>query len=225
MVSFVRKYRHGLWMLFYSLFYIVIFRYLESRYVPAYHVVHTMFDDMIPFCEFFIVPYMLWFPYMVIAVLYFIFVNKDKKEYYQLAGNMIMGMTVFLVVSYLYPNIQHLRPAILPRENIFADAVRMLYAADTPTNILPSIHVFNSLAIHMSLANSTSMRNRRGIRRASLILTILIILSTMFLKQHSVIDVCLGSTMALFGYLLFYPVQARELSHRYTLKARRGYEN
>ena len=81
-------------MLFYSLFYIVIFRYLENRYVPAYHVVHTMFDDMIPFCEVFIVPYMLWFPYMVIAVLYFIFINKDKKEYWQLAGNMIMGMTV-----------------------------------------------------------------------------------------------------------------------------------
>ena len=121
-----------------------VFRYLENRYVPAYHVVHTVFDDMIPFCEVFIVPYMLWFPYMVIAVLYFIFINKDKKEYWQLAGNMIMGMTVFLVVSYLYPNIQHLRPEILPRENIFADAVRALYATDTPTNILPSIHVFNS---------------------------------------------------------------------------------
>ena len=158
MISFVRKYRHGLWMLFYSLFYIVIFRYLENRYVPAYHVVHTVFDDMIPFCEVFIVPYMLWFPYMVIAVLYFIFINKDKKEYWQLAGNMIMGMTVFLVVSYLYPNIQHLRPEILPRENIFADAVRALYATDTPTNILPSIHVFNSLAIHMSLTNCAAMR-------------------------------------------------------------------
>ena len=223
LISFVRKYRHGLWMLFYSLFYIVIFRYLENRYVPAYHVVHTVFDDMIPFCEVFIVPYMLWFPYMVIAVLYFIFINKDKKEYWQLAGNMIMGMTVFLVVSYLYPNIQHLRPEILPRENIFADAVRALYATDTPTNILPSIHVFNSLAIHMSLTNCAAMRNHRGIRRGSLILTILIILSTMFLKQHSVIDVCLGSTMALFGYLLFYPGQARELSQRLAEIGRQSY--
>ena len=166
---------------------------------------------------------MLWFPYMVIAVLYFIFINKDKKEYWQLAGNMIMGMTVFLVVSYLYPNIQHLRPEILPRENIFADAVRALYATDTPTNILPSIHVFNSLAIHMSLTNCAAMRDHRGIRRGSLILTILIILSTMFLKQHSVIDVCLGSTMALFGYLLFYPGQARELSQRLAEMGRQSY--
>ena len=27
----------------------------------------------------------------------------------------------------------------------------------------------------------------------------------MFIKQHSVIDVCLGTTLALFGHLLFYP--------------------
>ncbi len=210
MVSFINRYKHGFWMLFYSIFYIIIFRYLESRYVPVYHVVHTVFDDKIPFCEFFIVPYMLWFPYMVIAVLYFIFINKDRHEYYQLAFNMMMGMTVFLIVSYLYPNIQHLRPEVLPRENVFSDVVRWLYSTDTPTNILPSIHVFNSLAIHMSVSNCKALRKHRAVRVGSLVLTVLIILSTMFLKQHSVIDVCLGSTLALFGYLFFYPVQARE---------------
>ena len=211
MASFARKYRHGFLMLGYSIFYLMVFRYLESRSVPFYHVVHTVFDDKIPFCEFFIVPYLLWFPYMILAVLYFIFINKDKREYYQLAGNMIMGMTIFLDVSYLYPNVQHLRPVVLPRDNVFADAVRMLYATDTPTNILPSIHVFNSLAIHMSLTNCQALRHNRVVRLGSLFLTVMIILSTMFLKQHSVIDVSLGCTMAVFGFLLFYPVQVREL--------------
>ena len=90
--------------------------------------------------------------------------QKNKHEYYQLIFNLMMGMTIFLIVSYLYPNIQHLRPSEFPRENIFADAVRMLYATDTPTNILPSIHVFNSLAIHMSLTNCQALREHRGIR-------------------------------------------------------------
>lgn len=212
MAEFFKKYKHGLIILVFCLVYLMCFSYLENRTVPAYNVVHTVFDDMIPFCEFFIVPYLLWFPYMIFAVVYFIFFNKNKHEYYQLIFNLMMGMTIFLIVSYLYPNIQHLRPTEFPRDNVFADAVRMLYATDTPTNILPSIHVFNSLAIHMSLTNCQALREHRGIRYGSLILTVLIIMSTMFLKQHSVIDVCMGATLALFGYIVFYPEKNTERS-------------
>ena len=153
MAKFIRKYKHGLAIILYALLYIILFAWLENRPVHMYHVIHTVFDDMIPFCEYFIVPYMLWFPYMIMAVFYFIFINKNKHEYWQLALNLMMGMTVFLIVSFLYPNIQHLRPSEFPRDNVFTDAVRWLYSTDTPTNILPSIHVFNSLAIHMSLTN------------------------------------------------------------------------
>lgn len=214
MTEFLKKYKHGFIILIYCLFYLMCFSYLENRTIPAYNVVHTVFDDMIPFCEFFIVPYLLWFPYMIFAVIYFIFFNKNKHEYYQLIFNLMMGMTLFLIVSYLYPNIQHLRPSEFPRDNVFTDAVRMLYATDTPTNILPSIHVFNSLAIHMSLTNCESLREHRSIRYGSLILTILIIMSTMFLKQHSVIDVCMGATLALFGYIIFYPERNTEKNSR-----------
>ena len=103
-------------MLGYAVFYIVMFHFLEQRYVPYYHVLHTAFDDMIPFCEFFIVPYLLWFPYMLFTVLYFIFRKGDHKEYYQLCCNMIMGMTIFLIVSWLFPNMQQLRPSVFPRD-------------------------------------------------------------------------------------------------------------
>ncbi len=204
MRTFFQKYKHGLLMLSYALFYILCFRYLEARPVRVFHVVHTVFDDMIPFCEYFIIPYLLWFPYMIGAVVYFVFRNPNKKEYYQLSMNLIMGMTIFLIVSYVFPNIQHLRPTEFTRSNLFVTAVQKLYATDTPTNILPSIHVFNSFAIHMAINNSEMFRNRPAVRHGSLVLTILIVLSTMFLKQHSVIDVCMGTTLALFGNVLFY---------------------
>lgn len=205
MKRFISKYRHGLVIAVYSIIYILLFSYLEHRPVHSYHIVHTVFDDWIPFCEFFIVPYMLWFPYMILAVIYFIFFNKNKHEYYQLAFNLMMGMTVFLIISYVYPNAQHIRPTEFPRDNIFTDIVKWLYSTDTPTNILPSIHVFNSLAIHMSLTNCEALRNKKFIKAASFTLIALIIMSTMFLKQHSVIDVCMGATLALFGFLVFYP--------------------
>ena len=212
MKRFIDKYKHGLVITIYSIIYILIFGWLERRPIHSYHIVHTVFDDWIPFCEFFIVPYMLWFPYMILAVIYFIFFNKNKHEYYQLAFNLMMGMTVFLIVSYVYPNAQHLRPTEFPRDNIFTDAVKWIYRTDTPTNILPSIHVFNSLAIHMSLTNCETLRDKKFVKAASFILTALIIMSTMFLKQHSVIDVCMGSTLALFGFLVFYPKRTVEVS-------------
>lgn len=212
MREFCRKYKHGFIILAYSIIYLLLFFYLERMPVHGYHVVHTVFDDMIPFCEFFIIPYLLWFPYMIGTVVYFIFFNKNKREYYQLIFNMMMGMTIFLIVSYVYPNVLHLRPAEFPRDNMFTDLVKWLYRTDTSTNVLPSIHVFNSLAIHMALTSCESLRDRRFIRYSSLALTILIIMSTMLLKQHSVIDVCMGSTLALFGYLVFYPQKALDSS-------------
>lgn len=210
LLEFCRKYKHGFIILIYSAVYLLLFFYLERLPVHGYHVIHTVFDDMIPFCEVFIIPYLLWFPYMIVTVMYFIFWNKNKREYYQLIFNMMMGMTLFLIVSYLYPNVLHLRPEEFPRENLFTNLVRWLYRTDTSTNVLPSIHVFNSLAIHMSLASCEALKDRKLVRRGSLVLTALIIMSTMLLKQHSVIDVCMGATLALFGYLVFYPQRALE---------------
>lgn len=217
MVDFFKKYKHGLLIGGYFLVYTTLFGYLETRPIHIYHVVHTIFDDMIPFCEYFIVPYLLWFPYMFLAILYFIFVNKNKREYYQLSFNLMMGMTIFLIVSYIYPNIQHLRPFTFEHQNIFTRAVGMLYKIDTPTNILPSIHVFNSLAIHLAISQCEALKKHRGIKIGSAVLTVLIILSTMFLKQHSVIDVCSGITLALFGHLLFYPAKPMESPENHSL--------
>ena len=207
--AFIERNKHAL-LLLYFMIYLPWFGHLERTVTTHFHVIHVALDDYIPFCEYFIVPYLLWFPYQIVTVLYFIFRNKNKKEYYQLIFNMMMGMTVFLIVSYVYPNVLHLRPSEFPRENMFTDMVRWLYRTDTPTNVLPSIHVFNSLAVHMSLTNCEALRDHKGVRYGSLVLTLLIIMSTMFLKQHSVIDVCCGATLALFGYLFFYPQKAGE---------------
>ena len=172
MLSKIKKYRHGFIIAIYFVVYLILFGYLEQRPVRAYHVVHTVFDDMIPFCEIFIIPYLLWFPYVILTVVYFLFRNKNKREYLQLIAE--------------------------------------IYRTDTPTNILPSIHVFNSLAVYFAIHHCQALKDKKWIQRGSLILSILIILSTMFIKQHSVIDVCLGTTMALFGHLMFYPQRVED---------------
>ena len=200
----MQDYRHAFIMVFYAMVYIALFILLEKRSVTDFHIIHTRLDDHIPFVEYFIIPYLLWFPYCLFSVAYFAFFVRDKGEYYRLSLNLIMGMSLFLTVSWLYPNAHQLRPAVFPRDNIFTDMVRILYAKDTPTNILPSIHVFNSLAIHTAIGTCSQLKAHKAIRAFSGLLCLLIILSTMFLKQHSALDVTLGTLIALIGYRLFY---------------------
>lgn len=220
MLSKIKKYRHGFIIAIYFVAYLILFGYLEQRPVRAYHVVHTVFDDMIPFCEIFIIPYLLWFPYVVITVVYFLFRNKNKKEYFQLIFNLMMGMTVFLVVSYIYPNVQYLRPAVFPRSNIFTRLVAEIYRTDTPTNILPSIHVFNSLAVYFAIHHCQALKDRKWLQRGALILSVLIILSTMFIKQHSMFDVLTAFLMAGIMYIVVY--QADIVSSLQSYRAERS---
>lgn len=190
MKAFFQKYKHA-WVLLYAFLYLPWFFWLESRANLPYHVIHVWLDDKIPFVEYFIVPYLLWFVY-VAAVFLYLFFKGTKQEFYRYCAFLFTGMTLFLVISTLYPNGHLLRPTEFPRHNIFTFAVQILYQADTPTNIFPSIHVFNSIAAHRALVNNPRLGHNRLIRGGSLVLMVSIILATMFLKQHSALDVMAG---------------------------------
>ena len=179
-------------MLLYMVFYMLGFFILENAGHRHYHVIHTVFDDLIPFNEYFIIPYDLWFAYILFAVCWFIFFCRHKREYYKMSCSLAIGMTLFLVVSCIYPNKQDLRPEVFANHNVFTQMVSHLYATDTPTNILPSIHVYNSVAVFLALNSAEQLRAWKKVRFACGTLSALIILSTMFLKQHSVLDVTLG---------------------------------
>lgn len=199
--EFIAKYKHGL-LLLYFLIYLPWFGYLEENVTTHFHVIHVALDDKIPFCEYFIIPYMLWFAYVAFGIAYFFF--KNKNEYYKLCAFLFTGMTIFLVISTVYPNGHYLRPTTFERDNIFVQAVQWLYSTDTPTNLFPSIHVYNSLGINMAVWHSENFKKNKPVRYGSAILCISIILSTMFLKQHSVFDVVTGVVLAAFMFSLVY---------------------
>ena len=134
---------------------------------------------------------------------YFMFFNKNQwKEYYQLIITLGTGMTLFLIISLVFPNGQDLRP-VLTGDSIFIKAVQMIYHTDTPTNVLPSIHVFNSLACCGAILKN-QRKYKKSTDTACVVLTILIIMSTMFLKQHSVVDVVLAALMYTGCYRIIY---------------------
>lgn len=201
MIKFFKTHKRILWFS-YMLFYFPVFSHLEKTVTSGYHLIHMPIDDKIPFCEFFIIPYMLWFTFVIIGLAYFFF--KDAWEFSRLCIFLGVGMTVFLIVSAVYPNGQDLRPLVFPRDNIFTHIVGWLYSTDTPTNLFPSIHVYNSLGINLAVWNSVHLKKRPVIRWMCMILTVLIILSTMFLKQHSVFDVLTAFLLCAVMWMIIY---------------------
>lgn len=200
--SLYLKYRHAIPLAIYMGIYLTWFAWLEARNRRDYTVIHVNLDDYIPFCEAFIVPYLLWFAYVAVVVVFLFF--RNKQEYYRCCAFLFTGMTIFLIISTLWPNGHHLRLAEMPRDNVFTQAVAALWRIDTPTNLWPSIHVYNSMGAHFAVMRSSALRERKGIRIASGILAFSIILSTMFLKQHSVFDVATGLALGAVMYVLVY---------------------
>lgn len=172
---------------------------------PDIHILNNTIDEAIPFCEYFIIPYTLWFFYVVAACIYMNFKATDK-EFLQLAISLIAGMSIAMFICMIYPNGITLRPEVIP-DNIFGHMVARLYQTDTSTNVFPSIHVYNSLAVHISLYKCQALSKHRGVHIASLILCISICLSTMFLKQHSVTDVVGAFVLMIVMYILLYVVK------------------
>lgn len=199
--SLTQKYSHA-WVFLYAFIYLGGFYFVEQMTNVSYHMIHSPLDDLIPFCEYFVIPYYIWFPYMLVVFLYIFF--SDKGEFYRFAALTISGMTLFLIVSYIYPNAHALRPDTFANDNIFTKLVAFTYSIDTPTNILPSIHVYNSIACYIGVAKSTKLKDNHLIKCVSLLITISIVLSTVFIKQHSVIDGTLAIILISILYILIY---------------------
>lgn len=194
------------------------FVYLERKITKDYTVIHVALDDRIPFCEIFIIPYLLWFAYVSAVIVYLFF--KDKDDYFRTCIFLFTGMTIFLIISTLFPNGQHLRPKVMPRDNIFTWLVARLYSTDTPTNLWPSIHVYNSLGAHLALIKTKGLSGRKWLHASSFVLSLSIILSTMFIKQHSVFDVVTAFIMAAFMYGIVYKYDILTAHRAHKEKAR-----
>lgn len=185
-----------------SVIYLLWFSFLEHTVTNRYHVIHVALDDYIPFCEYFIVPYLLWFIYIGAMTLWFF--RYDRGIFRKLIAFLFIGMFTSLLFCMLYPNGTDFRPVINPDKNVFSALVAMVYRADTPTNVFPSIHVYNSIGIQLAVMQSDKLRTHRAVRIVSGILCVLICLSTMFLKQHSVMDVLAACFLAFVVYGTVY---------------------
>ncbi|XVG95436.1 phosphatase PAP2 family protein [Eubacteriales bacterium KG127] len=196
-----RKLALLIWALYVPL-YIGAF-FLVERLIPEtvnYWSTYWFVDDYIPFREEFVIFYYLWYPALVAMGIFLLI--KDEEEYVKYMQGIMITFTFTLVFCILVPNGQDLRPDTFPRDNIFTNMIGAIYAADTNTNVMPSVHALGAFLCLIS-THRTKEISRRGLIIALDVMWFAIAMSTCFVKQHSIIDVIAAAAICLILYILY----------------------
>ena len=179
------EYKHLLFLLGWVGYFILYF--ITENLIPAgsCYPVHCTLDDMIPFCEFFIIPYAGWYLLIVVSLLYFALYNPDNFK--NLMKFIITTQVVAMAIYIIFPTRQDLRPDIFVRENIFTDIIKLIYSFDTNTGVCPSLHVAYSIGIA-----STWLKEKSANVWCKIGVTVFcffVCISVCFVKQHSAVDI------------------------------------
>ena len=193
------KYRHLFFVLFWPAYFLA-YSLVEKFVVPKY-AIYTPLDDLIPFCEFFIVPYALW--YFLLALVGFYTLFFDVPAFKRFHKFLIVTCIITFAVYVIFPNEQNLRPSEFARDNVFTDIVKSLHGFDTNTNVFPSMHVIFTLGMLFSVWNTKPFSTIIG-RALSILITISICLATVCLKQHSILDVYSGVALSAIVFPFIY---------------------
>lgn len=184
------------WVVYFVLF------FLTENLIPAEkcYIVYSPIDDIIPFCEWFLIPYFGWYLLIVYSLGYFLLYHVDSFK--RLQTYIIITQAVAMVCYILYPSRQELRPDTFARDNLLTRSVAMLYALDTNTGVCPSLHVAYSLGIASVWLKEKAASV--GWKLFVVVAVVLICLSTMFIKQHSAVDFFAALPVCLLAEIVVY---------------------
>ena len=197
------EFRH-LFLLLYWLGYLLSFIFIERLTPAAYHhPVWCKLDDYIPFCEWFIFPYMSWHVSLVWMSLYTL--AYDIPAFKRFMWNLIVTTVIAVATYIIWPNEQQLRPDLstLGRSNILTWATGIIYSVDTNTNVCPSLHCIGGFAILFAALDMPRFR-KPGWVVFFVIFALMICASTVFMKQHSIVDFFAALPVTLIGWLAVY---------------------
>ena len=179
-----------------------ILYFLTENLIPAEdcHPVWCKLDDIIPFNELFVIPYVGWYVLIVVSLGYFLLYNVENFK--GLQTYIIITQAVAMVVYIVWPSRQDLRPAEFPRENVLTWIMGLIYSADTNTGVCPSLHVAYSLGIASAWLKEKSAA--WYVKLIVVVFVILVCLSVSFTKQHSVVDIFAALPVCLLAEILAF---------------------
>lgn len=203
--TWIRENPHVWWALVLPV-YLTLFFIIEHFIKDNYWATQTSIDYHIPFIPQFIVIYDSW-SFLLFALGIYLIV-KDPEGFRRYMWTILLTFFTATAFCALVPNGQDLRPAVMEQHNFFTWMVQYTYSLDTNTNVFPSVHVLGVLAALFAIWHTPGMKKWTW-RVSSALYGALIIVSTLFVKQHAFIDVLAGLFLGAIGYVVVYVIIGR----------------
>lgn len=194
---------HGIW-------YMILQNLTMSRSPVA---ISAELDKIVPFNEWFVIPYALWYVQIAVVSVYLLF--KNKEYFTRLYVYMFGGMLVCMLICTLFPMyFDRAGVEMYPRDNLLTEAVKLLQGFDPPTTVLPSMHVYVTLGLHFAVCKVCAEKGELLVRLSSLAFSLSVCFATVFIKQHSVLDVAAAVPLCLVMYFAAYKPSYKKLFNK-----------
>lgn len=162
-------------------------------------------DNLIPVIPAFIIIYYLAFAQWITTMLSLI--KQDDETGYRFISALLICDIIGGICFLLFPATLT-RPEIVP-DNVFSKILLFVYSIDKPTSIFPSYHCAWSTLCVAIIYNYKDINKYK--KFTCLIFSILVYLSTLFVKQHVVVDVIFGILVGIISILLSKKIVFRKL--------------
>jgi membrane-associated phospholipid phosphatase len=161
--------------------------YALLNHGPAVLNLQTPIDTALPVVPIFVIPYVSLNPFVYATLILFLLF---RTKVFQSACLAVITVMMISFAFYFFAQSEVVRPVLLGTD-LFTRMIRDVYAGDNPFNDFPSLHtsVSTILAIHWWRVD-----RRVGIPVA--IWTMLIVASTVLIKQHYIADLIFGLALA-----------------------------
>ena len=205
----------GLWLIYSGSFF--LFRGME----PVWEVVVPL-DHAIPYCEWFVIPYVMWYAFFFGTALFFVHIAKKyptaRRECVQFMMYAFGGCLVASVFYIALPTVFPLRPDLLGEtmdtSRPLTALVTLLWDNDPGArNVFPSTHCQAQFCCAVALMRSAfiSKKTKRWLVPCIGVLTLAVVLSTLFIRQHSILDALGAAVIAVVLYYISYKINWRFL--------------
>ena len=202
------QYNHLLYLVGWVVYFILYFLTETFISYDKCYSVHCFVDDVIPFCEYFVIPYVGWYLLIILSLLYFALYNPNNFK--NMSKYIIIVQILATIIYIVFPNRQDLRPEVFARDNILTDIVAVLYRIDTCTGVCPSLHVSISIGIASTWLREQSAS--RILKASVATFCALVCMSVAFVKQHSVVDIFVAIPICFIAeYITFIRSKRKKL--------------
>ena len=167
-------------------------------------------ENFIPFVPEMAIFYIfLFFPMLILTLIYFGFLDEEKG--YGLGWSIVIMNAIATIIYIIFPvSTYWWRQELLANKiegNFFADLMYFYYTHETSFNCLPSMHAGMSTICFFTWYQYYKMNptfKRKIIAIIALIIAVGVVLSTLFVKQHYIIDEIAGVALAFaVGMIVF----------------------